>query len=115
MGHHGVYRVRAAIVILWTLIFQASAEHGGDEFKNWPERHGAWVESTQGEVWPQPREQTSQEEFLVLRSNSFRFQVTSEGIHGPCDIINTAIQRYSRRVFPPAAANVFSHLEKTQR
>jgi len=115
MGLNGLHTVKATFVIFWTLICQASAEHGGDEFKNWPERHGAWVESTQGEVWPHPREQISQEEFLVLRSNSFRFQVSSEGIHGSCDIINTAIQRYSRRVFPPAAANVFSHLEKKQR
>jgi hypothetical protein len=29
----------------------------------------------QGEVWPKPREQKSEEEFLVLRSNSFKFQV----------------------------------------
>ena len=31
----------------------------------------------QGKIWPAPKEQTSVEEFLVLRSNSFRFQVLS--------------------------------------
>jgi len=93
------------------LIWQVSAEHGGDEFKNWPERHGEWVQQTHGEVWPKPQQQTSQDDFLVLRSNSFRFEISSESLHGPCDILETAVTRFTRRVFPPAAANVFSHLD----
>ena len=43
------------------------------------------------------------------------FQVTSKSIHGPCDIIDAAIQRYPKRIFPPAAANVFSHLDPVHR
>ncbi len=28
-----------------------SQEHGGDEFKNWPERPGAWVQQTRNIVF----------------------------------------------------------------
>ena len=51
------------------------AEHGGDEFKKWPVKPGGWVQATKGEVWPKPKVSKPQEEFLVLRSNSFRFEV----------------------------------------
>ena len=51
------------------------AEHGGDEFKNWPVKPGPWVQQTKGEVWPKPKSSKPQQEFLVLRSNSFRFEV----------------------------------------
>ena len=117
---------------------QVASEHGGDEFKTWPVKAGAWVEqshvsrfynyhvlfgwivtphviipqyhplvnklrdffatnwavsglwkpnndcktSFQGKIWPAPKEQKSVEEFLVLRSNSFRFQVYSPFICG---------------------------------
>jgi len=91
------------------------AEHGGDEFKNWPVKPGAWVQATKGEVWPKPKVSKPQQEFLVLRSNSFRFEVTSENIHGPCDILDNALTRFTKRVFPPAAANVYSHLDPQHR
>ena len=42
-------------------------------------------------------------------------QVTSKEIHGPCDIIDEAIKRYPKRIFPPAAANVYSHLDPLHR
>ena len=42
-------------------------------------------------------------------------QVTSQEIHGPCDIIDEAVKRYPKRIFPPAAANVYSHLHRKQR
>ena len=54
----------------------ALAEHGGDEFKNWPVKPGPWVQATKGEVWPKPKVSKPQQEFLVLRSNNFKFQVT---------------------------------------
>ena len=58
-------------------------------------------------------------------------QVTTEHLHGPCDILSGAVTRsggygdlvllrnlaasppprYIKRVFPPAAANVFSHVD----
>ena len=58
----------------------AAAEHGGDEFKNWPVKPGAWVQATKGEVWPKPKVSKPQQEFLVLRSNSFRFDVRTHQI-----------------------------------
>jgi len=91
------------------------SEHGGDEFKNWPVKPGPWVQATRGEAWPRPKVSKPQQEFFVLRSNSFRFEVTSQSVHGPCDILDTALSRFTKRVFPPAAANVFSHLDPQNR
>jgi len=99
------------LVTTITFLAKVNSEHGGDEFKTWPVKAGAWVEQSHGKIWPAPQEQKSVEEFLVLRSNSFRFQISRESIHGPCDILNAAVTRYIKRVFPPAAANVFSHLD----
>ena len=42
-------------------------------------------------------------------------KVTSEPIHGDCDILNAAIARYPKRIFPPVAANVYSHLDPIHR
>lgn len=100
-------------VIILTLVTVSSlksvqsVEHGGDEFKTWPRHPGGWVTPSQGEVWPKPREQRSQPQYFVVRQKEFRFEVTSESMHGPCDILNIALTRLIRRVFPPAAANVF--------
>ena len=41
--------------------------------------------------------------------------MTSESIHGPCDILDNALTRFTKRVFPPAAANVYSHLDPQHR
>lgn len=82
--------------------------HGGDEFKNWPERPGPWVQATRGEVWPKPKVQKPQETFLALKPSAFKFEVTSQDVHGPCDIIDAAIVRYMKRVFPPAATDIVS-------
>ena len=64
------------IIYLTILIVSlARAEHGGDEFKKWPVKPGGWVQATKGEVWPKPKVSKPQQEFFVLRSNSFRFEV----------------------------------------
>lgn len=99
------------LLLLLSLISQVGAEHGGDEFKTWPVKPGTWVDQTHGEIWPKPKEQRSEQSFLVLRSSSFKFKVTSERLHGPCDILDAALKRFPKRVFPPAAANVFSHVD----
>ena len=38
-----------------------------------------------------------------------------EEIHGDCDILDAAIARYPKRIFPRAAANVYSHLDPIHR
>jgi len=103
------------LISLSVLACRSSAEHGGDEFKNWPVRPGPWVESTKGEIWPKPKVQKSQPEFFSVRSSSLKFEVTSQEIHGPCDIIDEAIKRFPKRIFPPAAAAVYSHLDPLHR
>ena len=50
--------------------------------------------------------------FKISMINS---KVTSEPIHGDCDILNAAIARYPKRIFPPAAAHVYSHLDPSHR
>ena len=50
--------------------------------------------------------------FKISMINS---KVTSEPIHGDCDILNAAIARYPKRIFPRAAANVYSHLDPIHR
>ncbi|XP_023335137.1 beta-hexosaminidase subunit alpha [Eurytemora carolleeae] len=92
-----------------------SQEHGGDEFKNWPERPGAWVQQTRGEVWPKPKLQKQQSDFFLLRSSVFRFEIGSSHIHGPCDIIDSAISRYYKRVFPPSATDIVSYLDSSNK
>ena len=77
-GEMQVAKVITYLTILTVSL--AQAEHGGDEFKNWPVKPGPWVQPTQGEVWPKPKVSKPQQEFLVLRSNSFRFEVRSCGI-----------------------------------
>ena len=70
--------MRVAKLIRYLTILTVSlvkAEHGGDEFKNWPVKPGPWVQATRGEVWPKPKVSKPQQEFFVLRSNSFRFEV----------------------------------------
>lgn len=47
--------------------------------------------------------------------NIISFQVTSQKIHGPCDIIDEALKRYPKRIFPPAAANIYSHMDPLHR
>merc|ERR1719275_129601 len=69
-------RLLALLVTSLPFLAKVSSEHGGDEFKTWPVKAGAWVEQSHGKIWPAPKEQKSVEEFLVLRSNSFRFEVT---------------------------------------
>jgi len=109
--------------ICWTLLLSLSViirvsegqTHGGDEFKNWPVKPGPWVQQTRGEVWPKPKVQKPQADFLALRPNNFRFEIESSGVHGPCDIIDTAITRYYKRVFPPAATDVVGHLDSASR
>lgn len=110
-----MFVIFVSLVTLSHINSVSSVEHGGDEFKTWPVKPGGWVEPTQGEVWPKPREQRSQPEYFVVRQKEFRFVVTSESIHGPCDILNNALTRFISRVFPPAAANVFSHPDPNQR
>ena len=52
----------------------------------------------------------------IGRTLTLKFlQVTSQEIHGPCDIIDEALKRYPKRIFPPAAANVYSHLDPLHR
>ena len=73
--------MRVAKLIRYLTILTVSlvkAEHGGDEFKNWPVKPGPWVQPTKGEVWPKPKVSKPQQEFLVLRSNSFRFEVRDQ-------------------------------------
>ena len=41
--------------------------------------------------------------------------MTSQSIHGDCDILDAAIERYPKRIFPPVAANVYSHLDPIHR
>ena len=93
--------LKMSLVILLSLsvlVSRSSAEHGGDEFKNWPVKYeiyfvvielrsfeiclylhifrpGPWVESTKGEIWPKPKVQKSQPEFFSVRSSSLKFEV----------------------------------------
>ena len=41
--------------------------------------------------------------------------MTSQYIHGECDILDAAIARYPKRIFPPAPANIYSHLDPHHR
>jgi len=104
--------------LLWLLsicTISTAQQHGGDEFKNWPVKPGPWVQQTRGEVWPKPKAQKPQRDFLALREKSFRFEIMSENIHGPCDIIDAALTRYYKRVFPTSAADIVSHLDASNR
>lgn len=42
-----------------------------------PKGFGPWLHPTVGQVWPQPHLQESTNNFMVLRPNSFEFQVYS--------------------------------------
>jgi len=73
---------------------------------------GAWVEQTQGEIWPRPKVQKSQSEVFTIRKEQFRFEITSESIHGSCHILNEAIKRFTERMFPSTSANSISSSER---
>ena len=47
-----------------------------DQHDQWKHPNYQFEKYFQGKIWPAPKEQKSVEEFLVLRSNSFRFEVT---------------------------------------
>jgi len=105
-------------VVQLTIVLAAvcmGEQHGDDEFKNWPVKPGPWVQQTRGEVWPKPKVQKLQTDFMVLKDNSFRFEIASADIHGPCDILNAAISRYYKRVFPPSSSDTVSHLDTANR
>jgi len=87
----------------------------GDQFKNWPVSTGPWVHPTRGEVWPKPKVQKPEEEFLALREKDFRFEIKSSEVHGECDIINEAIKRYHKRVFPPSASDTETNINQNNR
>jgi len=80
-------------VVVWFLFIALQVESS-------PDRPGAWVESTHGEIWPRPKVQRPQDEYFHLSKDSFRFQITSESIHGPCDILTAALPRFTKRIFP---------------
>ena len=80
--------------------------------------YGRWIIPTVGRVWPQPQQQTSSQNFFVLRPNTFQFQVISVTAHfslivscfkclcykvvgEKCDIIDEAIRRYYEIIFYP--------------
>jgi len=100
--------IQTSLLIIINII-QVSSDHGGDEFMPSRARHGAWVEPSYGGIWPRPKHQNFSPDFLEVRSKDFGFKIISEDIHGPCDILQQAVNRFPQRVFPPAAANVFSY------
>lgn len=40
-----------------------------------PKNYGPWIRPTVGKIWPHPQLQESSDNFMVLRPNSFQFQV----------------------------------------
>jgi len=53
---------------------------------------GPLVIATTGEIWPKPKKQQSQEEFVVLLPSRFKFTASNY----TCDIVNAAFERYHR-------------------
>ncbi|KAH6939419.1 hypothetical protein HPB50_017817 [Hyalomma asiaticum] len=51
------------------------------------------VVPTQGEVWPQPLNQTKSSNTLSLDANTFSFQYD-----GPCFVVQQALKRYRRQI-----------------
>ena len=49
-----------------------------------------------------------------LKLTWYLAQVSSEAIHGSCDILEAAIARYPGRIFPPAAANIQPSREEAE-
>jgi len=70
-----------------------------------PPGPGPWVHQTHGEVWPKPKSQVLSDSVFILDPNTFKFQITSEAIHGPCDILDAALPRYINRTFPTAPSS----------
>ena len=40
-----------------------------------PKGSGPWIHSTVGQIWPQPQFQEPSNSFMILRPNTFQFQV----------------------------------------
>ncbi|XP_055295128.1 beta-hexosaminidase subunit beta-like [Sitodiplosis mosellana] len=53
---------------------------------------GPVVKATIGEIWPKPFQQTSSDDFFIVRPSLLKFEIQSE----TCDILTEAIRRYQR-------------------
>jgi len=47
-----------------------------------------------------------------LRKEQFQFEITSESIHGSCQILNEAVKRFTDRIFPSVSDNSISSSER---
>lgn len=63
-----------------------------------PKGNGAWIRPSIGQIWPQPQLQQSTNNFMVLRPNDFKFQITGN----TCDILEEAVHRYYDLIFFPS-------------
>ncbi|XP_055295127.1 beta-hexosaminidase subunit beta-like [Sitodiplosis mosellana] len=56
------------------------------------EEPGPVVKATIGEIWPKPFQQTSSDDFFIVRPSLLKFKIQSES----CDILSAAVRRYQR-------------------
>jgi len=49
-----------------------------------------------------------------LRKEQFQFEITSESIHGSCQILNEAVKRFTDRIFPSVSDNSISSSESSE-
>ncbi|XP_017761829.1 PREDICTED: beta-hexosaminidase subunit beta-like [Eufriesea mexicana] len=59
---------------------------------------GAWVQATQGEVWPLPNFRRLSKAYYLLRASTFQFNVIGE----TCDIVTDALERYKAIILTDA-------------
>ncbi|KAI4469172.1 beta-hexosaminidase [Holotrichia oblita] len=56
---------------------------------------GPQVTATKGEVWPKPQEQRTYDDYYVLSTEDFQFNIVSES----CMILDEAVTRYAKLIF----------------
>ncbi|KAK7084867.1 hypothetical protein SK128_002481 [Halocaridina rubra] len=64
-----------------------------------------YVTPTVGQIWPCPQMITSQQTYMIVRPDIFKFNITGQS----CDILQKALTRYMSIMFhTPAAKKVIS-------
>ena len=68
-------RAKFLFFVLCQLICLRRVQGKGDQFRPDPVTSGPWVRPTKGQIWPKPRYQITNEDFVEVDPNNFKFEV----------------------------------------